>query len=374
MIDAYTIGIKLALEDGVSAGIAAVRRDLSLLDHAIESTSVELQALGRLGEHISQIRSEPGTPPPKPTPAIKDDLPGKPVLEASDPVRTPAAPRSEGNERSAPQLSPAIVPASASVIPAPEPRDTRPASVGPGSAPAPIISPRPEPLSPIKPLEPRVPEARVRRNPPAALVLSVSKEAPATPTNNPPSPPRSIAEYAPRVLTKTAELLPEPLRSSRVAAPPQQMTRVLALAPASRLEAPAAAPSSPERATEATAPRTAPRQRLDAAIASAAPVSQAEFGSTLRSTAPPTSASGDEEPRQGRSHIDRSRHEALPPIAAENQNPKIHSSPSGEIVLDGVRLGRWMGDALVNLIDRPNSGLTDIDPRATPLWPAMQGY
>ena len=32
MIDAYTIGITLALDNGVAAGIAAIRQDLAALD------------------------------------------------------------------------------------------------------------------------------------------------------------------------------------------------------------------------------------------------------------------------------------------------------------------------------------------------------
>ena len=49
MIEAYEIGIKLALQDGVSEGIAAIRRDLGSLDLAIAQTTLRLNQLQRVG-------------------------------------------------------------------------------------------------------------------------------------------------------------------------------------------------------------------------------------------------------------------------------------------------------------------------------------
>jgi len=48
MEDAYTVGIRLALEDGVSAGVAAIAADLSKLDGQIAATSRDLAALGKM--------------------------------------------------------------------------------------------------------------------------------------------------------------------------------------------------------------------------------------------------------------------------------------------------------------------------------------
>ena len=45
MLEAYEIGISLALQDGVSAGIALIRRDLDALDRAIAATSQNLVSL-----------------------------------------------------------------------------------------------------------------------------------------------------------------------------------------------------------------------------------------------------------------------------------------------------------------------------------------
>lgn len=40
----------------------------------------------------------------------------------------------------------------------------------------------------------------------------------------------------------------------------------------------------------------------------------------------------------------------------------------GELILDGVRLGRWMSDRLARAADRPQSGTTGFDPRVSPSY------
>ena len=54
MDDAYTIGIRLALEDGVSAGVAAIARDLATLDRAVAATSLGLAGLGALSGPVTR--------------------------------------------------------------------------------------------------------------------------------------------------------------------------------------------------------------------------------------------------------------------------------------------------------------------------------
>ena len=50
MLEAYEVGISLALQDGVSDGIALIRRDLAALDRAIAATSQNLaQSTGAVG-------------------------------------------------------------------------------------------------------------------------------------------------------------------------------------------------------------------------------------------------------------------------------------------------------------------------------------
>jgi hypothetical protein len=58
MEDAYVIGIRLALENGVSAGIAAIAADLGRLDLAIATTT----------ENLQRLRTMAGVELPRPAP------------------------------------------------------------------------------------------------------------------------------------------------------------------------------------------------------------------------------------------------------------------------------------------------------------------
>src|ERR1019366_9546998 len=55
MIDAYTIGITLALDNGVSEGLATIRRDLLALNGVVDSSATRLKHLTRAAADL-QVR------------------------------------------------------------------------------------------------------------------------------------------------------------------------------------------------------------------------------------------------------------------------------------------------------------------------------
>ena len=57
MIDAYTIGITLALDNGVSAGLATIRRDLIALNSVVDGSATRLKHLTRAA---ADLHSHPG--------------------------------------------------------------------------------------------------------------------------------------------------------------------------------------------------------------------------------------------------------------------------------------------------------------------------
>ena len=72
MIDAYEIGISIALDNGVAAGIAAIRQDLDALDRAVANSATGLANLGRLSASLAATMPAYPTrlpPPPPATPA-----------------------------------------------------------------------------------------------------------------------------------------------------------------------------------------------------------------------------------------------------------------------------------------------------------------
>jgi hypothetical protein len=87
MIDAYTIGITLALEDGVSEGIVAIRRDLAALDAAVADSAARLLMLRKLAAGLAV---------PKPTAEITQTAAlFAPAAGRPQPVAAPVATTTE---------------------------------------------------------------------------------------------------------------------------------------------------------------------------------------------------------------------------------------------------------------------------------------
>ena len=79
MLEAYEIGISLALQDGVSDGIALIRRDLAALDRAIAATS----------QSLTRLQVQAGTPSPVHVPSATQP---KPMVQAAS---SPAVPEQQ---------------------------------------------------------------------------------------------------------------------------------------------------------------------------------------------------------------------------------------------------------------------------------------
>lgn len=90
MLEAYEIGISLALQDGVSAGINLIRQDLTTLDRAIAATSQNLAKLE--AQATANIVRAPTPPMPKVStaPALQEALPEPDPASVAMPSRVSA--------------------------------------------------------------------------------------------------------------------------------------------------------------------------------------------------------------------------------------------------------------------------------------------
>jgi outer membrane biosynthesis protein TonB len=143
MIDAYTIGITLALNNGVSEGVAAIRRDLEALDRAVDASAAGLAHLrqaaeatvagaaadiARLMEATRRAAAQlPRSPVPEPAPA-RDVAPEPSASPAASPPPPPGPVPTRQHEPAATEAPPTPPPQTD------EPGRTAPA---PASAPAP---------------------------------------------------------------------------------------------------------------------------------------------------------------------------------------------------------------------------------------------
>lgn len=361
MIDAYTIGIKLALDDGVSAGIASVRRDLATLDRAIAFTADGLVALRRIGKEISAVGPVVVNRAPSPVAPAQ-------VLSKSQTLGQPGPLSSNLGNAARPQPDP---------VPRPEVRSAvTPAA--PSMDPEPLLMRRANP-----------PQGSGRAAPSAPRQSSISstpRDLPPPPSPTPPdrypaaaiSAPRakSVVEFAPRLPDQQrvgAEALSSRLPPTPISFPPDAAPQSLG----SSLARDVVSIPSPAEPTSRTEMPAVPRARSDATVLPPVFTSSASTGA--KSAAP-----------RADTRLARTSREVNPegftenPSFTERPRPQMRhqstdhepgqSGASGDITLDGTRLGRWMADALARFGERPPSGSTGLDPRVTPDWPTMQGH
>ncbi len=381
MIDAYTIGITLALNDGVSAGIAAIRRDLAALDGAIANSAAGLLALRRLAEQVSmpttpalpvapprehsaKPTSALETPPAPPAPAVRLKTPPAPPAPAvPQQTRAPSPARDAPSPPAVPSVpSPQAVPglATQDALPFQPPQSAlAPPTPAPQAAPAPIPTPTtttgdrlhrgaapvsaapPSPATPRQPLAtPAQPNTRSADSPDYANVAKQmvalgpaprSSNVPPTQQARPqPADFGRLARSAPSATQQDDAALERPVASELIEIP------TIAV-PIPRLTVtPAASPV--RHATEILSP------------ASAAPI-----GSPGRTPTTPT----------GSAISDPLTASAMP---SATQSPPLGRG-MGVIYLEGQRLGRWFADEMADRAARPTAGFTGLDPRLSPTFP-----
>lgn len=353
MIEAYEIGIKLALQDGVSEGIAAIRRDLGSLDQAIAQTTLRLSQLQQIGAQALmalQERPEQVTsgllvrrPAPAVTPApVVEPEPVAPPVEAQTATSTQVPPPR-------PQAGPPAV-LTATRVPSGEPGLVSPPVVTRLDVAAPAVA-APPPAVVVDavraPGGPRPPE-----QPAATSLASIV----------PPAPLLAAAAITRLIAPKLQDGDPLSKRDERTRelAMPRPARRVLPALESEAL-APHKAVTEPGRREKARQPmhrhgevreiharQSAAASDLPAARVVPAPATPAAIFSPVSSVAPP----------------------ALPSYAPPAASPRAReTSMRGDVFFDGTRVGRWMSEQMARDAGRPNTGPTGFDPRRSPAWP-----
>ena len=364
MLEAYEIGISLALQDGVSTGIALVRRDLDALDRAIAATS---QNLARLQAQAGAAGSGPASvQAPVPQVARQTVLPQQSQTERATIQKVADNPPPMAKAfTDAPMLPPPSVMARTNLQQPAITQSTPPIPVavstavstpqlsGANQPPANLAfsAPRPSPDPP--PARPGTPRS-LDRPPPTTARTPIPVALPTTGTI--PGPPPAPAHpdrpatpvIAPLHAARPRHHATAQAGHSRPSDP--DATSLSVTAPPTAVRPPAISARAQPRAAHAVTPAGA-QPRAAYAFVPAAPISQRASTQTGTSpTAPATSA--------------------VPPAAAP---PTI--TLQGDIILDGTRLGRWMTSSLARQAARPPSGPTGPDPRQTPLWSGQaQGF
>jgi hypothetical protein len=333
VIDAYTIGIRLALDDGVSAGIAKVQMELDVLDNAIARSSIGLKHLAEIGHAVASAGVSPAIPSPAPN--------KKPQS---------VEPASAGAPE--PQLSKAPKPASSSapIGTIPKLRDK------PQIVEKPARSEASRPAAPAAPA-PQKTESKATQAQPVPLRHFATEIAiqPASPENPEPHLAAILASPTPaKKLEEGAEgikKLKEPLRTGQHAAPIERQSVPLE---------PQAAPTQLKTHFSRTDTLPTPYSNF---VTEASPILSAPLKPVVK---------------VHEEQLSRERVSSYPDLTntkgeAVGSPPAPPAAVSGELVLDGMRLGHWLADTLASAASRPPRGITGFDPRATPAWPGRLG-
>ena len=392
MIDAYTIGIRLALTDDLSRPLATIQRTLAALDGAISRSGTRVRALGQLGADIAppdvsraaRWQGRPGDARSRraaPFPAMRPVGSGQPEAVGLHPIGHPGAnihatgvpdwaamgrlllgrlsddpnahPEPPQSHRmalrrygEAPNIPPTAAKHRREASPdvtdppaaRPRPQSDAPAGWGGWLAAGRALkaagtdnggSPGQLPTAAL-PTRGKTPDVAVfARNLLAAM--------------SPAAGPGGINPYrhdTARGNAQIARLSPGVWDSA------SRSERILSALGRGGRGASFAEAEAADRHRRTTLPSNAPRR-------AAAPTQPAARDHMMQ---PPLSQRGDFI-RAGRTDTTRS-------IAPDPTGTSV-----GELVLDGARFGRLICDRLVRHIDHPHSGLTGADPRLTPTWP-----
>ncbi len=398
MSEAYEVGITLALQDGVSAGIQLIQRDLALLDRAIAATSQSLTALG----------GKAGGP--KTAPA----LPALAGSVANELNNTAKFVPSSMNDTTATVLdtdsasaSPAVAPAQAS----PPGSPTRPISkqaadvglAGPAdsglaqrpAAPAGTTAIANAPTATTQATATsRASEAATPNEQAEAALRPQTSVAPVETTQVffPTKPDRRIGPVLPRQLSPGvtddpgAVAAPVPARREPPTATVSAARSAAPLEKVNKLDSRAAAKQSPEfDAANSSSSRvnpSAPQVRSSSMATLAPSTGQPPRRGPAPSPSPrysPTSIAP--EPQEQTARLPGSEpkrdggQQALGGAAAPAPAAAQAITMQGDIIIDGMRLGRWLTNAMARQASRPPSGPVAPDPRQTPLWSGQaQGF
>ena len=428
MIDAYTIGVRLALHDEISAGLKTVRRELVVLDRAVTASGAGLRALGQIGAEVGP-RARAGLEaggagrirPIGPTAPA-------PARQAGGATARPAAAGPERRHHVAPATNGISLATALSLArrlggPAPAgmpavPTMTRlavPASAASAAGHRRITGPE---VSQPVPRQRAYPAADHRPAPPRHGAVPDRPGSGVAPRGRASGPAVPDAGTPRGILTAQRDAATAAPRAGRPGhpgdrngtAPAQRGTQVTAQDLAALARRLSAGRPVSTGAQPANRPAVNLRSSVHPGAFPAAAVRRPDQGPALDKLTPharikplhmqaaaphPLGGAGTGAPSVSARQLGPIR-QVLKPISQPFRAPRptrtatpdaIRGQPpfrsvgpqpdqaparqadSGEIILDGVRFGRLVAERLTGHLDRPRAGFTGVDPRATPTWP-----
>ncbi len=376
MIDAHEIGIQLALQDGVSAGLRVITQELGTLDRAVAATAAAgllegmtamamtavAQGAARVAAAAEGIRV--------PTVAEPAALAAEPAVAGAFVPTQALAPERAVAARGEDFARPEVTPAAARVVATPGPAAPAGAMTAAMAAPIAVLPgvAAPEIAAPVA--TPVASAVIAMLLPKPGVVGSAAAPVRAAPIM-PQVVPQSVADVVPAAPVRVP--LAEPARWAATdisAAPvtPSGVAKMQAAAPMARV-----APIMETPRVVPVAPMTP-----DAPISAMEPIRTMERGMRQTPAAPlarvaavPAAAQAPAAPIAGRlgGQAAMPGHELLPGRpAVPPAQPQEGGKSGGDVMLDGHLVGHWLAERMGRDAARPSAGMTHFNPRQAAAW------
>ena len=344
MEDAYEVGIRLVLENGVSAGIATLQNDLAAYDRALTATTGRLRTVAEAARGLQAPVGAGGAGPAVHSAAKRAEAEPPDVGQArggASPVPAPVMPLA------APLVSALATPAPAASL---------------------ATTAKPPPMPALAPVRPPLASAAV---PASAVPRMALDEQGSAPRQAAPRPLPGFGQAVPPAAGEARQgqlgVAPAPGRGQVRAA----VTVMAVQPPRYARYAPAAPAGQPPAVTAAVVPEGGfasislterPAEPL-AAVGGRDPVRGFAWNAAPSRAEPAASVGMQVAPRPTVATAAGAA-PAAPMATAAASGPV-----QGDVYLDGARVGRWMSDRLAREVNRPQGGVTGFDPRLGPAWP-----
>ncbi len=379
MIEAFEIGVSLALRDGVSEAVAQARRDVTALEHAVEGAGLSLGMLREAAAKAGAVPVADGARREAAKPALR-------TQNAAPSTAFDIAPRARNEVHApAPQTSPPAAPVVAAV-PQFVTKPPKAASAAsqiperPRNAPVRTAAGAPDQRPTNITIMPAIGSAAAMAPAPAPGDKPQPVPAPSKQTSAPQAPFASMhhvqpeSRHGPNRIPAPSAVDETPTAPRAEANPP----RVIVPGVARQPPAPAPAAPLPYAGAAGVAQGGEPRPGAVAAATPQAPGYARWSGSGVGDSEhqePGNAPSRQDAPRQAT--IPRPPGQAGAPLwVAPRQDqatpPASDQRPQeGDVFLDGMLVGRWMSRFLSGQLERSSAGPTGFDPRRGRILPGV---
>ena len=369
MIDAHEIGIQLAVQDGVSAGLQVIAQEMGALNRAVAATAGRLEALTevtpRAGQATPAVESVRAPMVAEPAALVAEPAVAGALVSARS-LAPELAVAAREKDFARPEVTPVMLrtvamPMLAAPVEAMTAAIAAPIGVTPGAVAPEIAAPVAMPAAAV------VAMALAKPGVAGPVAVPVRAAAPIVPQ----VVPQSVADLVPAAPGRAPMAEPARWAATEIPAAPFKPTAVEPMqvaAPIARaalvMQTPRVAPAAPRAAglpIDAVEPIRTMERGMRQTPAAPVPRVSALPAAAQAPAAPIAGRPGGQAAMPGQELLPG--RPAVPPAQAQESG-----KDGGDVMLDGHLVGHWLAERMGQDAARPSAGMTHFNPRQAAAW------